>query len=106
MKFAFTILIDSFLSLFITAEQMRSFVMTRCFDETENKNIILDGRDEFLTFSLQKAAEKWILDEEEGEYHPPIVVGVVGAAHIPGIMKNWGLVTETDIKQLLESYDC
>ena len=84
--------------------------MIRCHDETETENkkkdILLDGRDEFLTFSLQKAAEKWILDEEKGEYHPPIVVGVVGAAHIPGIVKNWGLVTENNIKQLLESYNC
>ena len=74
-------------------------------ENTENRNLLLDGRDEFLTWSLQKAAQTWIFDEEEEQYRPPVVVGVVGAAHIPGIVRNWSLITEEDINQLIESYD-
>ena len=113
LKFAFTILSLSFLSMFMTAEQMRSFVMTKSQDNrqpptenSENRNLLLDGRDEFLTFSLMRAAETCIFDEEKGECRPPVVVGVVGAAHIPGIVRNWSLVTEEDINKLLKSYDC
>ena len=31
---------------------------------------------------------------------------MVGANHIPGILSNWGKITEEDINQLLESYNC
>ena len=74
--------------------------------QTKNSDPLLDGRDEFLTFSLQRAAETWIFDEEEESWGPPTVVGVVGSAHIPGIVRNWGLITEEDINQLLQSYKC
>ena len=113
LKFAFTILALSFLSMFMTADQMRSFVLKKSHDnpqtentENRNRNLLLDGRDEFLAFSLQKASETWIFDEEEEQYRPPIVVGVVWANHIPGIQRNWGKITEEDIHKLLESYDC
>ena len=111
LQFAFTVLALSFLSMFMTTEQMRNFVMRKSLDNrqtnnSEKRNPLLDGRDEFLTFSLQKAADTCIFDEEEELCHPPVVVGVVGAAHIPGIVRNWSLVTEEDINQLLESYNC
>ena len=108
LQLAFTILTLSFLTMFMTTEQMRSFVMRKSLDnrQTKKSDPLLDGRDEFLTFSLQKAADTCIFDEEEELCHPPVVVGVVGAAHIPGIVRNGSLVTEEDINQLLESYDC
>ena len=107
LRFAFLILILSFLSIFMTAEQMMNLVMANSNDsEDEKGGLLLDGRDEFLTFSLQRAAETWIFDEDEECWGPPTVVGVVGLAHIPGIVRNWGLITEEDINQLLESYKC
>ena len=107
LRFAFLVLILSILSIFMTAEQMMNLVMANSNDsEVEKGGLLLDGRDEFLTFSLQRAAETWILDEEEECWGPPTVVGVVGLAHIPGIVRNWGLIIEEDINQLLESYKC
>ena len=109
LRFAFLILILSFLSIFMTAKQMMNLVMEESNDshsQTENGRLLLDGRDEFLTFSLQRATETWIFDEEDESFWPPTVVGVVGAAHLPGIVRNWSLVTEEDINQLLESYGC
>ena len=68
--------------------------------ENEKSLLLLEGRDEFLTFILQKAAD----DRSYGRR--PTVVGVFGAAHILGILKHWNLITEDDIVQLIESYEC
>ena len=98
-----------FYLMFKAEEQMRNKILkhsqdNRQTENTEKRDLLLDGRDEFLTYSLQKAADDWIFDED-GQYRRPIVVGVVGAAHIPGILSNWGKITEDDINQLLASYD-
>ena len=109
LKFACAILVLSCLSVFTTKEQMMNLVLTKSSDNeslSESGSLLLDGRDEFLTFSLQRAAETWIFDEREELISPPTVVGVVGEAHIPGIERNWSLITEEDIHQLLESYNC
>ena len=45
-------------------------------ENTEKWDLLLDGRDEFLAFSLKKAADDWIFDEDEGQYRPPVVVGI------------------------------
>ena len=68
--------------------------------ENEKSLLLLEGRDEFLTFILQKAAD----DRSYGRR--PTVVGGFGAAQILGILKHWNLITEDDIVQLIESYEC
>ena len=59
---------------------------------------LCDGRDEFLTFSLQRAADKISTDGKS----PTVVVGVFGQAHIPGIKKNFNKITEEQIEDILD----
>ena len=75
-------------------------------EEGDMESLLLEGRDEFLAYSLMKAADKMVKETvgKKRISRPPNVVGVVGAAHLPGIEENWNVVTEEDIEEILASY--
>ena len=75
-------------------------------EEGDMESLLLEGRDEFLAYSLMKAADKMVRETvgKKRISRPPNVVGVVGAAHLPGIEENWNVVTEEDIEEILASY--
>ena len=103
LRFALEVWILSFLAIFKPAEEVIKLadkIWKNRMSENEKSLLLLEGRDEFLTFILQKAAD----DRSYGRR--PTVVGVFGAAHILGILKHWNLITEDDIVQLIESYEC
>jgi pheromone shutdown protein TraB len=63
--------------------------------------VFVEERDTYLTYSLQLAASP-VPDLEAPEgYIPTTVVGVVGIGHVPGILRNWGKVTDNQIPPLL-----
>ena len=65
------------------------------FSETSTalEEVILHERDTYLTYQLQTTAQS---------YENGTIVGVVGAAHLEGILDKWGTVTEEDMKRVSE----
>jgi len=66
--------------------------------------VFVEERDIYLTYSLQMAASPMpCMHSHTGEqFTPAVVVGVVGIGHVPGIVKNWGKVKDSQIPPLLE----
>ena len=65
------------------------------FPETSEalEEVILHERDTYLTYQLQTTAQN---------YENGTIVGVVGAAHLEGILDKWGTVTEEDMEKVSE----
>ena len=65
------------------------------FSETSTalEEVILHERDTYLTYQLQTTAQS---------YENGTIVGVVGAAHLEGILDKWGTVTEEDMERVSE----
>ena len=65
------------------------------FPETSTalEEVILHERDTYLTYQLQTTAQN---------YENGTIVGVVGAAHLEGILDKWGTVTEEDMERVSE----
>jgi len=64
--------------------------------------VFVDERDKFLSHTIWLAA---LGDGPRGRYgqgevNGP-VVGIVGLGHVPGIIKNWGKVTEEEIAEIV-----
>ncbi|XP_072027334.1 traB domain-containing protein-like [Amphiura filiformis] len=51
--------------------------------------VFVTERDTFLTASLKACAQPIPNAEQEGDYVRPVVVGVVGIGHLPGIKECW-----------------
>jgi len=77
--------------------------------------VFVTERDLFLAHSLQMAADAFPV---HGQLSPrvaevgqgaaasvpgarPVIVGVVGIGHVPGIVKNWGAVTKEDVREVV-----
>lgn len=67
-------------------------VPTVLFRSPKFNHVLLDERDVYLTYSLQMAA-----DIAE---NPVRVIGVVGKAHVPGILNRWDTVSEEEVRQI------
>jgi len=70
--------------------------------------VFVSERDIFLSHSLQMAADAIPVHAIapgggllEG-FSPPVVVGVVGIGHVPGIVNNWGTVKKEDIREIVK----
>jgi len=70
--------------------------------------VFVSERDIFLSHSLQMAADAIPVHAiapggglMEG-FCPPVVVGVVGIGHVPGIVNNWGNVKKEDIREIVK----
>ena len=66
--------------------------------------VLVDERDTYLAYSLQLAAAPIrVMVPNSGSMQsvPSKVVGVVGIGHVPGIVKNWGTVSDSDITPLM-----
>lgn len=64
-------------------------------------HVLVNERDTYLTYSLQLAAQA-VRDVRRPDHPVPAkVVGVVGIGHVPGILRNWGTVTDSDIAPLV-----
>lgn len=59
--------------------------------------VFVNERDMYLTHSLQLVAT---IQPDKGSY-PTRIVGVVGIGHVPGIVQNWGKVTQEDIPPIM-----
>ena len=57
------------------------------------KEVIIHESDTYLTYQLQTTAQN---------YENGTIVGVVGAAHLEGILDKWGTVTEEDMERVSE----
>jgi hypothetical protein len=64
--------------------------------------VFVTERDLFLAHSLQVAADSIPMHAMPGRVgegaDPVVVVGVVGIGHVPGILSNWGKVTQDDVR--------
>merc|ERR1719402_1947412 len=58
--------------------------------------VFVTERDLFLAHSLQMAADAFPVPGAR-----PVIVGVVGIGHVPGIVKNWGAVTKEDVREVV-----
>lgn len=67
-------------------------VPTVLFRSPKFNHVLLDERDIYLTYSLQMAAN--IANE------PVRVIGIVGKAHVPGILNRWNTVTEDEVRRI------
>lgn len=67
-------------------------VPTVLFRSPKFNHVLLDERDIYLTYSLQMAAN--IADE------PVRVIGIVGKAHVPGILNRWSTVSEDEVRKI------
>ena len=85
---------------FVPASYLKSLIVAEMEESIRNDvaDPLCDGRDEFLTFSLQRAADQISSDGQS----PTVVVGVFGQAHIPGIKKNFNKITEEQIEDILD----
>jgi pheromone shutdown protein TraB len=63
-------------------------------------NVLVNERDTYLTYSLQLASLP-LRDVRRRDVAIPVkVVGVVGIGHVPGIVRNWGRVTDSHVAPL------
>lgn len=67
-------------------------VPTVLFRSPKFNHVLLDERDVYLTYSLQMAAN--IADG------PVKVIGIVGKAHVPGILRRWETVSEEEVRRI------
>lgn len=67
-------------------------VPTILFRSLDSNKVLLGERDTYLTYSLQLAAN---LKEE-----PLRVIGIVGKAHVAGVVFKWNTITEDDVKKV------
>lgn len=67
-------------------------VPTVLFRSPKFNHVLLDERDVYLTYSLQMAAN--IANE------PVRVIGIVGKAHVPGILTRWNRVSEEEVRRI------
>lgn len=63
--------------------------------------VFIKERDIYLTYSLQLAASRQFIDQNQIEV-PTVVVGIVGIGHIPGIKKFWNTVVEEDVQAVMK----
>ena len=64
--------------------------------------VFVNERDTYLAYSLWLAASPVPDMSSPNGFRPSVVVGVVGIGHVPGIVKQWGQVSDKDIPPLLE----
>jgi pheromone shutdown protein TraB len=67
-------------------------------------NVFVRERDTYLAYSLWLAASPIPNMNSLSGITPAVVVGVVGIGHVPGIVKQWGTVTNEDIPPLLKYF--
>ncbi|XP_054164110.1 traB domain-containing protein-like [Oppia nitens] len=65
-------------------------------------NVFVNERDTYLAYSLWLAASPIPDMSLPSGSRPATVVGVVGIGHVPGIVKQWGKVTDKEIPPLLK----
>ena len=63
--------------------------------------VFVNERDTYLAYSLWLASNPIPDMSSPNGIRPAIVVGVVGIGHVPGIVKQWGQVSDEDIPPLL-----
>uniref|UniRef100_T1IKH6 TraB domain-containing protein n=1 Tax=Strigamia maritima TaxID=126957 RepID=T1IKH6_STRMM len=63
--------------------------------------VFVQERDIYLTHSLQIAMNSVSGPNAKIGSVLPVVVGIVGIGHVPGIVQNWNRISEADIPQLL-----
>merc|ERR1712156_756433 len=70
--------------------------------------VVFQDRELYLTNSLKLAADTPFVrhysqerEQKDSIHEPPIVVGVVGIAHVEGIVQNWETVQPEDVEKLL-----
>merc|ERR1712156_183165 len=70
--------------------------------------VVVQDRDLYLANSLKMAADTPFVrhysqerEQKDSIHEPPIVVGVVGFAHVEGIVQNWETVQPEDVEKLL-----
>lgn len=64
--------------------------------------VFVGERDKYLAYSLWLAATpvSCVHNQNGNHLQPQTVVGVVGIGHVPGIVRNWGQVKDSDIPPL------
>lgn len=91
----------------ITREEVERYKSRDFLEETLAKiagefptmsEIFLKERDVYLTYSLQQSC----LMMQQADVTPVRAVGVVGMGHVPGIIKHWGTVKDSDIPPIME----
>ncbi|CAF4115558.1 unnamed protein product, partial [Rotaria sordida] len=68
----------------------------------ELSRVFVSERDQFLSYSLRKCAQKIPIETNQTGFVPSTVVGVVGIGHVQGIIKQWNQPTINDIQHLMK----
>ncbi|CAF1341497.1 unnamed protein product [Rotaria sp. Silwood1] len=68
----------------------------------ELSRVFVTERDQFLSYSLRKCAQKIPIETNETGFVPATVVAVVGIGHVQGIIKQWNQPTINNIQHLMK----
>ena len=68
----------------------------------ELARVFVNERDQFLSYSLRKCAQRIPIETNQSGFVPATVVGVVGIGHVQGIVKQWSQPTLNDVQHLMK----
>ena len=63
--------------------------------------VICEERDTYMAYELQKVTKN-CMEDVDGSPKPPIVVAVVGLAHVGGILEKIDKVTDQDVAEITQ----
>ncbi|VVC39664.1 Pheromone shutdown, TraB [Cinara cedri] len=90
---------------FKDTDLLAALMIEMAADYPELREVIVDERDKYLTYNLQKSAGFVI--ESNGDltnltpnFGPQVVVGIVGLGHIAGIKNYWQTISKNDVLEI------
>ena len=66
------------------------------------EKVICEERDTYMAYELQKVTKNCMEDAVDGSPKPPVVVAVVGLAHVGGILEKIDKVTDQDVAEITQ----
>ena len=65
------------------------------------EKVICEERDTYMAYELQKITKNCI-EDVNGSPKPPVVVAVVGLAHVDGILEKIDKITDRDVAEITQ----
>ena len=65
------------------------------------EKVICEERDTYMAYELQKVTKNY-MEDVDGSPKPPVVVAVVGLAHVGGILEKIDKVTDQDVAEITQ----
>ena len=67
----------------------------------ELSRVFVTERDQILSYSLRKCAQKIPIETNQSGFVPATVVGVIGIGHVQGVIKEWNQSTINNVQDLM-----